>query len=102
MSRKIDKFHPSKTLVLRTILLSILAQPPILHCSTSPVTISSIQLYILSRWANRLIRGRKIALVESANLVGLEGTNNGMKDTAVVEKNEVVLAPGDQKSVTRM
>ena len=50
-------------------------------------------LDILLRGTDRVVRGSKVALVESANLVLLECTYDGVQNTAVVEENHILLVP---------
>jgi hypothetical protein len=39
------------------------------------------------------IGGGEVALVECANLIGLESTDDGVKQTAVVEQDEIAFLP---------
>ena len=51
------------------------------------------QLDILFTRPNRNVRGGKVALVESANLILGEGSDDAVQNTAVVEEHEIFLAP---------
>jgi len=55
--------------------------------------LSSPNFHIFGRGTNWIIGRCKVALVESANLVFFECTNNAVKQTTVVEKDQVLLIP---------
>ena len=57
------------------------------------IHISCPFLDIFRRRTSRFVRRRKITLVECSDLVRLEGTDNGMQQTPVVEQDEIVLFP---------
>ena len=50
-------------------------------------------LDVLQAWSSRVVRGSQVALVEGTDLILLECTDDGMENTAIVEKNEILLFP---------